>query len=149
ICSVILSCVLLAAIVAADSNLDYSNLMEKGRAEYRSGQFAAAAVSLNSALRALARSDYPERAKTLVALGDAYICIDELSKADRVYRESLALYEKLDDKKQTALVLRDLGAVYSLQRRDDDALRVLQRALKLTKTSHEASLEVEVLNVTG
>src|SRR5689334_8874148 len=115
ICSVILSCALLPAIVAADSNLDYSNLMEKGRAEYRSGQFAAAAASLNSALRALARSDYPERAKALAALGDVYISGDELPKADQVYRESLALYEKLDDKRQTAVVLRDLGAVYSLQ----------------------------------
>src|SRR6516162_8493233 len=130
ICSFILSCALLPAIVAADSNLDYSNFMEKGRAEYRAGQFAAAAVSLNSALRALARSDYPERAKTLTALGDVYLSTDELAKADQVYRESLALCEKLDDKKQTAVLLRDIGAVYSLQRRDDEALRVLQKALK-------------------
>ena len=33
------------------------------------------------------------------------------------------------------LLLRNLGALYSLQRRDDDALRVLQQALKLAKTN--------------
>jgi Tetratricopeptide repeat len=60
-----------------------------------------------------------------------------LSKAEPVYIEALTIYKQRADGKKIALLLRHLGAVYSLQRRDDDALRVLNEALKLTK-AHQA-----------
>jgi tetratricopeptide (TPR) repeat protein len=147
--SVIVICGLLSANAAADRRLDSSQLFEQGRTEYLNGQFAAAAVSLNSALRGIDRSDYTVRARVLAMLGDVYTSEDELSKAEQVYRESLALYEKLDDKKETAHLLRDIAAVYSLQRRDDEALRLLQKALKLTRAIHATGLEAEVLNIMG
>jgi tetratricopeptide (TPR) repeat protein len=147
--SVIVIYGLLSANATADRKLDYSQLFEQGRTEYLNGQFAAAAVSLNSALREIDRSDHELRARVLATLGDVYTSEDELSKAEQVYRESLALYEKLDDKKEIAHLLRDIAAVYSLQRRDDEALRLLQKALKLTKLIHETGLEAEVLNIMG
>ena len=146
---VVMICGLLSANAAADRKLDYTQLFEQGRTEYLNGKFAAAAVSLNSALRAIDRSDQAGRASVLAMLGDVYTSEDELSKADQAYRESLALYEKLDNKKQIAHLLRDIAAVYSLQRHDDEALRLLQKALKLTKPIHDAGLEAEVLNIMG
>src|SRR5262249_39284442 len=49
------------------------------------------------------------------------------------------LYDRLSDPKSAALVLGNLGSLYSLQGRDDEALRVLERALKLAKTNPAVS----------
>jgi tetratricopeptide (TPR) repeat protein len=113
---------------------DYAKLMERGRAEYRDGQFAASEAAYLAALRTLDRTD-GLRALALRELGDVYVNRDELSKAERAYSESIKLYDRLSDTKSAALVLGNLGSLYSLQRRDDEALTVIERALKLAKAN--------------
>src|SRR5262249_15406067 len=109
----------------------------------------AAETSFLNALRTLEPNDHRGRAETLTALGNVYANEDELSKAEKVYTEALTIYKRLADERQIALLLRHVAAMYSLERRDDDALRLLQQALKLTKTNHDADIEVEVLNILG
>jgi tetratricopeptide (TPR) repeat protein len=132
------------------TNVDYATLMNQGGAEYRSGHFAAAEKLYLAALRTLDAANERERAGTLTELGAVYVNEDELAKAERAYEESLVIYKRLAAKNPTVLVLRNLGAAYSLQRRDDEALRVLREALKMTKDPEIArKLSVEVLNCLG
>src|SRR5262245_7303171 len=140
---------LMAVNAFADDNPEYSKFLQQGRDEIRSGLFAAAETSFLNALRALEPNDQRERALTLTALGNVYANEDELLKAEKAYTEALTIYKRFADERDIALLLRHVAAVYSLERRDDDALRLLQQALKLTKANHDADIEVEVLNITG
>ena len=127
-----------------------SNFEEQGRAEYRSGQYAAAEASFVSALSSLERGRHDgERARILAELGNVLVNEDKLLKAEQVYGQSFAIYKRLGDQRQISLLLRHLGAVYSLAGRDDDALLVLRQALKLTRANHDVGIETEVLNVIG
>src|SRR5262249_10227508 len=57
----------------------------------------------------------------------------ELPEAERVYEEALAIYKSRSDKMKVALLLRNIGGVYSLQGRNDEAQRALQEALKIVR----------------
>jgi tetratricopeptide (TPR) repeat protein len=131
-------------------DVDYATLMKQGRAEYGRGHFAAAEKLYLASLRTLDPAHERERAGTLTELGAVYVNKDELEKAARAYEESLAIYKRFGARNPTVLVMRNLGAAYSLQRRDDDALRILREALKLIKDSEiDRRLSVEVLNCLG
>jgi len=134
-----------------DQDPDLPALLQRARAEYRSGHFPAAETFFLAALRTMEHSDPAERAATLTALGDVYLNEDEMSKAERAYTESVAIYRQLPDQSRTALVLRNLGVLYSREQRDDDALRVLQHALKLTRVDPAAHVDLtaQVLNSIG
>ena len=151
LCAVMLCCALVETNAMASENPGYVNLLLRGRAEYHDGRFLAAEPLYLAALRALQPGDQTERAATLAELGDVYVNQDEVSKAERVYAESLAIYERLSSKNSVALLLSFLAGIYSLEGRDDDALRLLQRALKLSKTNPpaSASLTAQVLNCLG
>jgi tetratricopeptide (TPR) repeat protein len=144
-----LCCALMRANVMASDNSQYLQFVQQGRIEYRHGRLLAAETSFIHALHALEPSDQNERAGTLTELGSVFANEDKLSRAEQVYLEALTIYKQLADGKKIALLLRHLGAVYSLQRRDDDGLRVLKQALKLTKVHQATALEVEVLNSFG
>src|SRR5215467_5225558 len=116
--------VLVVCLLQDVSNTDaqtFSALIEKARAEYRQGNFAQSEKLLLAALAAHPSIDDVNHARTLSALGDVYVNEDKLAQAEDVYLKSLQLYEKLSDKMRSAAVLRSLGAVYSLQRRDKEA----------------------------
>jgi len=132
-------------------NPDFLTLMQRGRAEYASGHFTTAEDFFSRALKTLSPTDETQRAGVLSELGDAYLNQDELQKAQDAYLQALKIYRRLSKKSQVAVVLRNLGALYSLQRRDDDALRVLQQALKSTKTESgtDTTLAVQILNTMG
>ena len=149
--SVVLLCSVLAADLIASENPDYLNLMQRGRAEYRKGNIAGSEASFVAALKTLQRSDEVERAATLAELGDVYVNEDQLSNAERAYLESLAISRRRPGEKNIALILRNLGSLYSLQRRDDEALKVLQQTLKLAKTKADSNpaLLAQVLNNLG
>src|ERR1700730_9264718 len=85
-------------------NPDLPALLQRARAEYRSGHFPAAEAFYLDALRSIEPSDPAERAETLTALGGVYLNEDEIFKAERAYSESVAIYRKLRDKSRTALV---------------------------------------------
>jgi len=112
----------------------YITSLERARAEYWSGHFVESEHSFIAALQALPQSEQFLRARTLSDLGDVYVNEDELPQAEQAYQKSLAIYEKIGDKQNAAGVLRNLGAVYSLQRRDDQSLRACNKALKLAKS---------------
>jgi tetratricopeptide (TPR) repeat protein len=113
------------------------------------GHFAAATSLLLNALHTLTPADHRERALVLLELGHAYASADELIKAEQAYTESFGIYKQLSDNVQTTTTLRALGAIYSAQGRHDDAVRVLQKALKLSRTQRAIRLEAQVLDIIG
>src|SRR5262245_9604986 len=120
---VLLSCFLQQSSTSLNQNPS-AKLALQARIEYWSGHFAQAETLFLSALRDLGTDDEAFRAQTLAELGNVYVNKDELPKAENVYKESLAIYTKLGNKTKAALALRDIGAIYSVQRRDSDAISV-------------------------
>src|SRR5262245_45137042 len=133
LCGVLLCCVVLQEISVAGDNPDYLNSMQQGWAEYRGGLYPAAEGSFLTALHALAPDNYRERAETLAVLGNVYAKEDALPKAEQVYAQSLSIYKEIGDKKQVAVLLRNISAVYSMEGRAEDALETVQQALKVIK----------------
>jgi tetratricopeptide (TPR) repeat protein len=148
---VLLYCFQAGTTAAPSENLDYASLIERGRVASRNGHFAASEAAFLAALRILDRADEMQRASTLSELGDVYANTDEISKAERAYLESREIYSRLSYPRGAALILRNLGALYSLQRRYDEALKVLQQALKLVKANPDVShdLLARILNAFG
>jgi tetratricopeptide (TPR) repeat protein len=148
---VILSSVLQESPGPTIEDQTYGSLLARARAEYLVGSFAQSEALFISALRILPRADETTRASVLSELGDLYVNEDKLGKAETVYRESLAIYKKTPDKAKVALLLRHLGALYSLQRRDDEAQRVLNEALKITRADLQTDkrLIAEIVNSLG
>jgi len=148
---ILLCSIISPANAAPIQNEDRLNLLLQGRAEYRSGHYEAAETFFIAALRSIQRTDERQYAATLVELGDVYLNEEQLSNAERVYVQSLGIYQRLSDKKRTALIFRNLGTVYSLERRDDDALWALNRAFKLAggTSVSGASFTAQLLNSLG
>jgi len=134
--TIVLSVVLFSSLLqqpagdALANQTSTTTVFEKARVEYSNGRFAQSETLYLSALRTLTSGDESERAQMLTELGDVYVNTDELANAERAYSEALAIYQKLSNKRRSALLLRNLGAVYSLEHRNDEALSFLQRALK-------------------
>ena len=128
-----------------------ATLFGKARVEYSNGRFARSEELYLSGLRTLTSGDESGRAQMLTELGDVYVSTDELAKAERAYGEALTIYEKLSNKRRSALLLRNLGAVYSLERRSDEALSFLERAFKEASRvpQPDPTLTGEILNSLG
>jgi tetratricopeptide (TPR) repeat protein len=127
------------------------HLVQQARAEYQSGHFSASEKHILAAIQMIVPGDESERAARLSDLGDVYVSQDDLPKAEKAYSESLAIYRRRSEKKSVALLMRNLAATYSLERRDDDALWLLQQALKSARTvpGDDAALMPELLNGVG
>jgi tetratricopeptide (TPR) repeat protein len=149
LCTIVAFCVLSEANAIANSDQDFSSLVHQGSLQYQTGAYAAAEASFAAALRAVEPGHDGDRAEVLVKLGHVYSSEDKLSNAEQAYRESLAIYKRFKAETEVAMVLRHLAGVYALERRDDDAMRVLQQALKWARTNHNVRLEIEVLNIIG
>src|SRR5215471_11960626 len=108
-------CVVLQGNAVAGANPEYLKSIQQGWTEYRSGLYPEAEGSFLTALDALKPENYRERAETLAVLGDVYAKEDALPKAEQVFAESLTLYKQIGDKKQAALLLRNISAVYSME----------------------------------
>lgn len=147
----VLYLVLLKPNVFGQTNSDFVNALQRGRSEYAAGHLSVAEAQFAAALRTLQPGEDVPRATALAELGDVYLVKDELSKAVQSYSESLAIYRRLSNKKGMAVDLRNLGAAYSLQRRHDDALRVLKEALKYSQPVDvdKAAIAAQVLNSLG
>jgi tetratricopeptide (TPR) repeat protein len=138
---------LFAQFIAGVGNERYSNIVAQARLEYRNGSYHSAEKSFLAALQVLDVRDLSGRAKTLAELGSTYTNEDQLAKAEQAFGQSLTMYRQVGDKKHVALGLRHLGALYSLERRDDQALRALEQALNFAKADHDTALQADVLNV--
>ncbi|HYR42209.1 MAG TPA: tetratricopeptide repeat protein [Terriglobia bacterium] len=137
--------------LSTSQSSDYLHLVEQARADYQSGHFAASEALLAAAIRMLKPGGEIERAARLTELGDVYVSEDELPKAENTYAEALAIYKRLPDKSHIVLLMRNLAATYSLERRDDDSLRLLKQALKLAGTipGLDPVFMPELLNAVG
>jgi tetratricopeptide (TPR) repeat protein len=155
--TIVLSVVLLSSLLqqpageAIATQPSTTTLFEKARLEYSNGRFARSEELYLSGLSTLTSGDESERAQMLTELGDVYVNTDELAKAERAYGEALTIYQKLSNKRRSALLLRNLGAVYSLERRSDEALSFLERALKEASRvpQPDPTLTGEILNSLG
>jgi tetratricopeptide (TPR) repeat protein len=113
-----------------------ASFTEPARAEYQRGHFAEAEALLIEALRNIPRLDETDRARVLSDLGDVFVNEDQLPKAEQVYAQALAIHKRLRDDTGVAMMLRNFGALYSLQRRDGEAVRALKESLRIARTAH-------------
>jgi len=129
-------------------------LRRSGRAEYSAGNFERAETLLRNALDVAQRSKDDYMVATAEDdLGDVYVSEERLIEAERSYSRSLAIFRRLPDRTfETAVVLRNLGSVYSIDRRNSEALKVLSEALKLIEkqtTARAQTLAAQILTSLG
>jgi len=63
-----------------------------------------------------------------------YSTRNEPLEAEEAYTKALAIQKRRGDKRATAALVRHLGAVYSILRRDDEAISLLNQALKISRS---------------
>jgi len=124
-----------------------TDLRELGQREHLAGHYAQAESYFRTAMGATHLDD-ADRAGLLSDLGKVLLDEGRLSEAEDAFAKSLAIEKRLGH--ATAAVLGNLGAVYSVERRDVEAMAILNRALKVAQTSPTSSeLTVEILNSLG
>jgi tetratricopeptide (TPR) repeat protein len=128
-----------------------STLLQQGRTEYLNGHFAAAERLLVDALGQLAQGDNGLRAKALGNLGDVYSEQEEYMKAESAYSQALSLWRQLSDPSDAALMLHNLGMIYSIQGRNDEALGFLTQAYQFVQSASpgDPAITAQVLNGLG
>jgi tetratricopeptide (TPR) repeat protein len=126
-------------------------LLQQGRAEYLAGHFAAAEHLLVDALSQISQNDNRLRAKALGNLGDVYSEQEEYPKAESSYSQALSLWKQLSDPGNAALMMHNLGMIYSIQERNDEALRFLTQAYQSVQSTSPAdpAITAQVLNGLG
>jgi tetratricopeptide (TPR) repeat protein len=112
-----------------------ASLTESARDEYARGRFVEAEALLTRALEVVPLQE-TQRARLLCDVADIQVNLDQLTNAEQNYRQALAIYKRLEDDAGIAMMLRNLGALYSLQGRDGDAHEVLDKSLKLARKTH-------------
>src|SRR5215831_15272524 len=123
-----------------------TDLRELGQREYQAGHYAQAEWYFRTAMGATHLDD-AERAGILSDLGTVLLEEGRLSEAEEAFTKSLAIEKRRGQTQATAAVLGHLGAVYSVERRDGEAIALLNRALKADQTSPSTSeLTVEIFN---
>jgi tetratricopeptide (TPR) repeat protein len=130
---------------------DYQALWKQGQTEYLQGHFDAAQKLFSEALKRTPLGNESVRATIDADLGSTYAKQEEFAKAEAAYLESLSMSRRLSNKAESALMPQNLGMLYSLQGRDQDALRFLNRAQDELKTvpNPDPKVAVELLNATG
>jgi tetratricopeptide (TPR) repeat protein len=126
-----------------------ASLTKSARAEYARGRFAEAEALLVRALETNSLEE-TERARILSDLADLQVNDDQLAKAEQSYGQALTIYKRLQHQAGVAMMLRNLGALYSMQGRDREALQELKQSLKLArKTQLDAVYVGRILNSFG
>jgi tetratricopeptide (TPR) repeat protein len=130
---------------------DFVTSLQDARIAYWRGDFAESEKLFTATLRNFPKIDDRARADALSELGDVYVNVDKFEAAAGVYRESFRLYKKLGDQNKMAQSLRNLGALSSVQRRDDEALRYLREALKTARAAQQPDVMLvsQILNSIG
>jgi tetratricopeptide (TPR) repeat protein len=122
-------------------------------AQHYAGHFAQAEALLRDALEESRRDGKnTETAETLNHLGDVYLSEDRFTDAEGAYNEAVSLYKQSSSAEIGAVVgLRGLGVAFSFEGRDQQALSVLNQALRNAKTNFKSDtrLTAEILNSLG
>jgi len=126
-----------------------TDLRDLGQREYQAGHYVQAESYFRTATGATQLDD-ADRAGILSDLGTLLLDEGRLYEAEEAFTKSLAIEKRRGQKQATAAVLAHLGAVYSVERRDGEAIALLNRALKVAQTSPSTSeLTVEIFNNLG
>jgi tetratricopeptide (TPR) repeat protein len=144
--------IVLAFWIQADSSLpSVLSLLKQGHAQYRSGHYAEAERSLTDVLGRIGETDEQLRAKVLADLGDVYSEQEEFLKAEGAYTQALSLLKRLSDTNESALLLHNLAMLRSREGKNDDALALLEKAARLTKSASlsDPALEAQLFNGFG
>jgi tetratricopeptide (TPR) repeat protein len=110
-------------------------LAQSGQGEQllESGNAGAAAVVFQEILDKLGDSPSYERCQTLRGLGRCFQAMERLDRAEEIYRHALTLVDKLEEsedlKRQRAVLQSDLGNVFVLMGRYEEARTVIQSSL--------------------
>jgi tetratricopeptide (TPR) repeat protein len=126
-----------------------TDLRELGQREYLAGHYVQAESYFRTAMGATHLDD-ADRAGILSDFGTLLLEEGRLSQAEEAFTKSLAIEKRRGQKQATAAVLGHLGAVYSVERRDGEAIALLNRALKAAQTSPSTlELTVAIFNDLG
>jgi tetratricopeptide (TPR) repeat protein len=126
-----------------------TDLRELGQREYRAGQYVQAESHFRTAMGATHLDD-ADRAGILSDLGTLLLDEGLLYEAEEAFTKSLAIEGRRGQDQATAAGLGHLGAVYSMERRDGEAIALLNRALKAAHSSPSTSeLTVEIFDSLG
>ena len=112
-----------------------ARLTGSARDEYARGRFVEAEALLTRALKVVPMQE-TQRARLFSDVADVQVNLDQLTEAEQNYRQALAIYKRLQNDAGVAMMLRNLGALYSLQGRHGDAQEVLDKSLKLARKTH-------------
>jgi len=133
----------------APEQYSLASLTESARNEYARGRFVEAEALLTRALEVVPMQE-TQRARIVSDVADIQVNLDQLTKAEQNYRQALAIYKRLQDDAGVTMMLRNLGALYSLQGRDDDAREVLEKSLKLARKTRLDPVSIgRILNSFG
>jgi tetratricopeptide (TPR) repeat protein len=137
----------LLTITSLAQTNSYSRLVAE--AEYRAGRFTSAEASLRTARAGAVQAGDNEGVAAIdIDLGDVYTVEERLGEAAQAYGRGLALFRNIGNREfDIAGALTKLGTVYSLQDRQDDALKVLDQAARLPVLRAAANnKDVQLLN---
>jgi tetratricopeptide (TPR) repeat protein len=147
--SILVLCVIWIGCSTAVAGQAPPNLRELGQREYQAGHYGEAESYFRAALEQEAL-DEDTRAGILSDLGTLLLDEERSVEAEEAYMKALALRKQRTDKRVTASLLRHLGAAYSIQRRDEEAISILNKALKMAKAPPEnPELTGAILNSLG
>ena len=141
--------IVFAIWLQTDTTVQGRTSLQRGYSEYASGHFGAAERLLAEALGQIPQDNAALRAKVLGDLGNVYTEQEEFSTAERAYSQSLSILQKLSDSNNSALMLQNLGVLYSLQGRNDEALQAVVQALKLLQSAMPADPAIHAQVLVG
>ena len=148
--SLLLFCIFAAVRTVYGQTPDYAVLRSTGLVEFSAGHFEKAEILLRRALEVAQRSNDDYGVAALHhELGAVYENEERRIEAEAAYAQALSIFRRIPNKNyEIAVVLCNLGSVYSINRRDSDAVKVLRQASKLLKknTPAEQALAAEILN---
>src|SRR5262249_28812199 len=148
-----LVCVFAIACSANAQTTDSDVLRQRGKAEYLAGDFQTAEALLRRALDiGQAQGNNYALAMAQNDLGSLYAQEERYTEAENRYVAAISILRRLRDVTyETAATLRNLGSLYSINRRDSEALKALQEASKLVdkSTPDGGALATWILNDQG
>jgi tetratricopeptide (TPR) repeat protein len=127
--------------------------LQAGINEYQLGHFAEAEKLLQSAFElAIRQNDQTACGLSLGYLGDTYSSEERFAEAENNYQQALSTWRQISPTNiHVPAMLRNLGAVYSLEHRNELALATLNQALRLSNEVPEphVALTAQIFNSLG
>jgi tetratricopeptide (TPR) repeat protein len=139
-----------AFVVKPSSREEVADLLAESGAKFSAiGQYRQAVTLFAEALsQRVGRSDITV-AQILNDRGIAWAALDELSEAESDLRSGLRASQRSRDRVMQALVVQNLSEVVRRQNRGDEAMRLAQQAVELTRETGDLQQEADALATLG